>query len=60
MVDAINTDHSSPQEEVVLIHVDFAGGHQDLGTHLEGEKQFVSLKQTMTGVSKSHNYHNLT
>lgn len=46
----LDTDHSSTQEEVVLVHVDFAGCLQDLGAHLEGEEQLVSLKQTATGV----------
>lgn len=55
----LDTDHSSTQEEVVLVHVDFAGCLQDLGAHLEGEEQLVSLKQTATGVPTSHNYHNL-
>lgn len=59
MIVAVDTDHASTQEEVVLVHVDFAGCLQDLGAHLEGEEQLVSLKQTATGVPTSHNYHNL-
>lgn len=55
----LDTDHSSTQEEVVLVHVDFAGCLQDLGAHLEGEEQLVPLKQTATGVPTSCNYHNL-
>lgn len=58
MIAAVDTDHASTQEEVVLVHVYFAGCLQDLGAHLEGEEQLVSLKQTATGVPTSHNYHN--
>ncbi len=39
---------SSAEEEVVLIHVEFAGNLQDFGTHLKAEEQLVDLKQTTT------------
>ena len=43
------TYHTTSQEEIVLIHIDFGGMFQDLGTHLEGEQQLVTLKQTTAG-----------
>ena len=44
------TDHSSTQEEVVLVHVDPGGSLQYLDTHLEGEEQLVLLKQPSAGI----------
>ena len=44
----MGTYHSSAQKEAVLVHVEFSGGLEDFGTHLEGEEQFVPLEQTTT------------
>ena len=41
---------SSAQEEVVLVHVEFSGRLEDLGAHVEGEEELVTLKQTATRV----------
>ena len=37
--------HTPSKEEVVFVHVEPGGGLQDLGAHLEGEEEFVLLKQ---------------
>jgi hypothetical protein len=50
----LQTYHSTAQEEVVLIHIEFASVFQNLGTHLEGEQQLVLLKQTSTRVPAGH------
>lgn len=42
---------SSPEEEAVFIHVEFARCLQDFGTHVETEQKLVTLKQPSTGVS---------
>jgi len=44
------THDASTQEEVVLVDVEFAGSLEDLGAHVEREKQLVSLEQTTTRV----------
>ena len=48
--------HDAPaQKEAVFLHVQLAGGLEDLGAHVEGEEQLVALKQAATrvpGVSK--------
>lgn len=41
---------SSSKEEVILVHVEFAGHLQDFGAHLEAEEQLVNLKQTTARV----------
>lgn len=41
---------SSSEQEVVLIHVEFASHLQDFDTHLEAEEQLVDLEQTTTRV----------
>ncbi len=46
---------SSAKEEVVLIHVEFAGNLQDFGTHLKAKEQLVDLKQTTTRVPVEDN-----
>lgn len=39
-----STYHSTTEEEVVFIHVDFRCGFKDLGAHLEAEQHLVLLK----------------
>lgn len=46
---------SSLEEEVVLIHAEFASHLQDFGIHLEAEEQFVDFKQTKTCVPAEEN-----
>ena len=38
------THNASTQEEVVLVNVEFAGGFQNLGTHVKRKQQLVTLK----------------
>ena len=41
----IQTYHTTPEEEVILIQIQLLGCLHDLGTHLEGEEELVLLKE---------------
>lgn len=47
----IGSHQASSEEELVFIHVKFAGRLQNLSTHVEAKQQFVALEQAATGVS---------
>ena len=48
------THDAAAQEEIVLVHVEFARRLEDLGAHVEGEEQLVALEQTAARVPETH------
>ena len=46
------THHSAFEEELVLVHVEFARGLQNFGTHLERKQEFVAFEKTTASVPK--------
>ena len=45
-----STHNSSAEKEVILVQVELCGRLQNLGAHLEGEEQLVSLEEAAARV----------